>query len=120
MAKGNSSKGAVPAGLKAGTSFGKRSATTQKTDAGRKPNADFGPTKVGNIGGSVSDDNAGTRSRANLPPQTTAIKGPEATVPAAVKSLAAGVLPVPSADTPLFTVEPFDYARDRKLGRQGS
>lgn len=131
MAKNDSkikAKMAVPGGVKTDASFTKRSGDTKKMDAGRKgPREDYGPRTSSNAGKvgewstpSASDDNAGTRSRANLPPDTMAMKAPEAKLPPAAESLAADVLPVPSADTPLFTVEPWDYARDRKFGRMGS
>jgi hypothetical protein len=48
------------------------------------------------------------------------MKAPEATLPKEALAMASPTPPVPSADTPLFTVEPWDYARDRKLGRMGS
>lgn len=113
---------AIPGGAKKDASFTKRSAATQKMDAGRKgPREDYGPRTSANSGTPLAtDDKAGTRSRADLPPETRAMKAPEAMLPSAVKDMASPVLPVPSADTELFTVEPFDYARDRKLGRMGS
>lgn len=124
MAKNNSSisaKKAVPGGVKKDASFTKRSGDTQKMDAGRKgPREDYGPRTSANVGASVSDDNAGTKSRADLPPSTKAMKSPEATLPKEALAMASPTPPVPSADTPLMTVEPWDYARDRKLGRMGS
>lgn len=97
-------------------------------DAGRKgPREESGPRtssnsgKVGNWSTpSVSDDKAGTRERANLPPETTAMKSPEAKIPAEVMSHAADVLPVPGANDDLMTVTPWDFSRDRKLGKQGT
>lgn len=117
-----SAKKAVPGGVKADASFTKRSGgKTQSMDAGRKgPRAEFGPRTSKNAGGSVSDDNAGTRSKASLPPETTAMAAPALDLPSDVSSIASDVLPLPSADTDLYTVSPWDYTRDKKLGRQGS
>jgi len=122
-------KKAVPGGVKKDASFTKRSgAKTQKMDAGRKgPRQEFGPRTSANshstgeyTNGGVSDDNAGTRSRAELPPETMAMKAPDAPLPSDVQGMASDVLPVPTCDTPLFGVTPWDYARDTKLGKAGS
>lgn len=122
-------KRAVPGGVKTDASFTKRSkGTTQKMDAGRKgPREEYGPRTSSNTGKvgewttpSVSDDKAGTRERANLPPETVAMKAPEATLPKEALNVAAPILPVPGASDQLFTVCPWDYDRDRKLGKQGT
>lgn len=124
MAKGSKITGAtkaLPGGTKAGASFTKRSGATTKQVAGKGGKMeDYGPRTAENAGAVVTDDRAGTKSRADLPPETRAMKAPEAMVPDAVKSLASPVLPVPGCHDKLFTVEPFDYARDRKLGKQGN
>src|SRR5579859_2632257 len=120
MAKNNSSIGAkkaVPGGVKTDASFTKRSFKDQKMDAGRKgPRAESGPRTSSNAGKtgewttpSVSDDKSGTRSRANLPPETQAMKAPEATLPAEAQSMAASVLPVPGANDDLQSVAPWDF-----------
>ena|SRR5579872_6444565 len=117
-----SAKKALPGGAKSGASFTKRSGSEQKTKATRSMSGDenYGPRQSSNIGGSVSDDKSGTRSRASLPPQTTAMKSPEATLPKEALDMSSPTLPVPGAHDKLFTVEPWDVARDRKLGKQGS
>jgi hypothetical protein len=112
-------KKALPGSIKAGASFTKRSGGPQK-NPGKTHIEEYGPASVSNIGSTVSDDNAGTRSRSQLPPECTAMKAPAADMPAVASDLAAATLAVPDCDAPLFTVEPFDYARDRKLGRLGS
>lgn len=115
-----SGKKAVPGGVKKDASFTKRSAATQKQDAGRKgPREDFGPRTSGNIGSNVSDG-AGTRSQAGLPPSTIAMSAPTAELPAVATELAAATLPVPDCNTPLFSVEPWDMKRDLKMGKAGS
>ena len=123
-----SGKKAVPGGVHADESFSKRSFKQGKVNAGRKgSNSEAGPRTSANAGKvgewttpSVSDDKAGTRSRANLPPETTAMKAPEAELPKEAQSMAADVLPVPGIHDKLFSVEPYDVARDAKLGKHGS
>ena len=112
-------KRAIPGTAKAGASFTKRTGGPQK-NPGKSHIEEYGPASVSNIGSTVSDDNAGTRSRSQLPPETTAMRSPAAEVPSCASDIAAGTLAVPDCDAPLFSVEPFDYARDRKLGRMGS
>lgn len=76
----------------------------------------YGPKVSGNIGSKVGDDRAGTRSRADLPPETKAIKAPEAKIPSGAKSLAAKTMPVPGInDKFINVVEPWDVKRDRGL-----
>jgi hypothetical protein len=113
-------KTALPGGAKKDASFTKRNTGTEKVTAGRKGDrTGIGP-KVAANSGAVVDDGAGTRSRADLPPETKAMKAPEATLPAAALEIRSAVLPLPTTDTALYTVEPYDYARDRKLGTMGS
>lgn len=75
-----------------------------------------GARTSGNVGAKVSDG-AGTRSRATLPPETLGMKAPKVGLPPEATAIASKTMEVPSSDTPLITIEPWDYSRDTKLGR---
>lgn len=114
---------AVPKGAKPGYLANKRPTATKTTDGGRAPDASFIATQSRNVGATVGDDGAGTRSRMGLPPETAALKAPAAEIPAGVQAMAAEVLPLPDANMDpqkLGMVKSWDYARDMKLGKQGS
>lgn len=119
------SKKAVPSTLKAGASFNKRSGSPTKSSASGKvsesKDADFGPRKSGNFGGSVGDDGAGTRFTVGLPPQTEAMEAPAADIPAIAMDMAADTLPVPDCDAaPIRAEWGWDYHRDQKLGNKSN
>lgn len=119
----SNSKKALPGGTKAGASFTKRSGQPQKSSArggvSDASDADYGPRTSSNIGATVGDDGAGTRSVVGLPPATQAMEAPEAELPESATALASATLPVPSCDQGLINVvEPWDFVRDRSLGKQ--